>query len=139
MNRGFRVGALLAATLLAVVVGVASYNAGVSHGLAVAAPAAAAAAQGQAPAPGVPGVPYYPYYYGWHRPWGFGFFPFGFLMIFFWIALFRLAFGWGWRRRYYGGGPYCGSYGGPAGFDEWHRRAHEQMAGQPPAQSRTTV
>src|SRR5205823_6877878 len=121
MDRRFRWGAVFAAALLAVVVGVASYNAGVSHGLAVAAPAAAAAAQGQVPAPGAPGVPMMPYYYGYRpwgfRPWGFGFFPFGLLFIFFWFALFRLAFGWGWRRRYYGGGPYCGSSGGPAGFD----------------------
>ena len=126
MDRGFRWGAVVAAALLAVVVGVTSYNAGVSHGLAVA-PAAAALAQGQTPAPTVPMLPYY-YGYGWYRPWG-GFFPFGLFGLLFFFLLFRFAlgWGWGWRRRWY----YGGHQGVPLAFDEWHRRAHERMNAEP--------
>ena len=133
MDRRFRWGAVVAAALLAVVVGVTSYNAGVARGLAVA-PAAAALAQGQTPAPAVPMVPYY-YGYGWYRPWGLGFFPFGLFGLFFFFLLFRIAFGWGWgwrRHRYYGGG-----YGVPMAFDEWHRRAHERMTAEPSTPPRT--
>jgi hypothetical protein len=132
MNRRFRWGAVVAATLLAVVVGLTSYNAGVSHGLAVA-PAAAALAQGQAPAPAVPMLPYY-YGYG-YRPWGWGFhvFPFGLFGLLFFFLLLRFAFGWGWRRRWYYGGP----HGVPMAFDEWHRRAHERMTAEPSTPPRT--
>jgi len=57
------------------------------------------------------------YYYG---HFGFGFFPFfGFLwfllIVFLLFALFRR--GMGWRRGYWGGGPYGGGY--------WHQHSHE--------------
>jgi len=132
MHRRFRWGVLVAAALLALVVGITSYNAGVSRGLAIA-PSIAALAQGQAPVAGAPGMPL-PYYYGygWYRPWGWGFhiFPFGLFGLLFVFLLFRLAFGgWGWRRRWYYGGPYGGPHGVPMAFDEWHRRAHDRMTG----------
>lgn len=139
MDRRFRWGAVVAAALLAVVVGVTSYNAGVAHGLAVA-PAAAAFAQGQTPAPAVPMLPYY-YGYGWYRPWGWGFhlFPFGIFGLLFFFLLFRFAFGWGWgwRRRWYYEGAYGGPHGVPMAFDEWHRRAHERMTAEPSTSPRT--
>ena len=135
MDRRFRWGAVVAAVLLAAVVGVTSYRAGVMHGLAVA-PAAAALAQGQTAAPAVPLLPYY-YGYGWYRPWGpgFHFFPFGLFGLFFFFLLFRLALGsgWGWSRRWYHGGP----HGVPPAFDEWHRRAHAHMTTEPSTPSRT--
>ena len=56
------------------------------------------------------------YYYG-----HFGFFPFfGFLwfllIVFVLFAIFRR--GMGWKRGYWGGGPYGGGY--------WHQHSHEQ-------------
>lgn len=57
------------------------------------------------------------YYYG---HFGFGFFPFfGFLwfllIVFLLFAVFRRGFGW--RRGYWGGGPYGSGY--------WHQHPHE--------------
>jgi len=120
MGYRFRWAIVVVGILLAVVVGIASFNAGVSHGLAVAAPALGAA-------PGT--VP--PDYY-WHRPWGFGFgfFPLGFVL--FWLLLFRLAFRGGFHRR---GWYYRGLHDVPPAFDEWHHRAHERMNQAPPVQS----
>ena len=79
------------AVLVAVVAGFFAYNVGVSHGAAV---AAAQLPTGAAPYP-------YPYPYGWYRPWGFGFGPFFFILLFF--LFFRGCWGWGgpWRRRWY--------------------------------------
>jgi len=125
-RRGRVLIGVLLAVVLASVIGVAAYNAGVSHGLAVQVPAAA------------PGV--YPYPHYWH-PWGFGFFfplLFGFLLL-------RLVF-WGGHRRWYGRGYYGGGYYGrgcygggygdvPAAFDEWHRRAHQHGPEDPPPAS----
>lgn len=102
--------AVIGAILVATLAGVVSFNAGVSHGLALAARGAADTA-----------VPY-----GWYRPWGFG--PFGpLLFVLLWFLLLR-TFWWGGfhRRRWYGGGP----YDAPPTFEEWHRRAHERMSGQ---------
>jgi hypothetical protein len=109
----FRWIVVAAVALAAVTVGIVSYNAGVSHGLAV------AAAASDAPGRALP--PYM--FYGWYRPWGFGFFgPFAFVL--FWFLLFRLFF-WGSfrRRRWY----YASRGDAPRAFDEWHRRAHERM------------
>ncbi len=81
------------AALVAIAAGFFAYNAGMSHGAAIAAL--------QAPA-GSAAYPYpYPYPYGWHRPWGFGFGPLFFLLFFF--LLFRGCWGWGgpWRRHWY--------------------------------------
>lgn len=103
--------AVLLFVLLAAAVGVVSYNAGVSHALAVA-PAAGAPAAGA-----VPFVIVRPWGWGW----GFGplfFLGFWFLM----FAVFRGLF-WGgmYRRRGYGPG------WREQAFDEWHRRAHQEM------------
>ena len=125
-RRGRVLIGVLLAVLLAGVIGVAAYNAGVSHGLTLQVPAAA------------PGAHPYPHYW---RPWGFGFFfplLFGFLLL-------RLLF-WGGRRRWYGRGYYGGGYYGrgcygggygdvPPAFDEWHRRAHQRGPEDPPAAS----
>ncbi len=126
-NRWF---ALLFAAIIAVVVGVLSYNAGVQHGLAMSpalerAASGAAGGAGAAPAP----FPYpYPYaFYGFH-PWfgGFGFFA-PLLFFAFWFFVIRLLF-WGgpWRRRYWhhGSGERRDV---PPMFEEWHRRMHERM------------
>ena len=112
MDRRFKLAAVLAAVLLAVAVGVIAYNAGVSHGLAIAGSAG--------PAPTGPFPPY-----GWYRPWGFGFFG-PFLFVLFWFFLLRVLF-WGgfYRRRWM----YPGFQDAPPSFDEWHRRAHERMSG----------
>ncbi len=79
----------MVAALVALVAGYVAYNMGVSHGAAIAAI--------QAPAGSVP----YPYPYGWHRPWGFGFGPLFFILLFF--LFFRGCWGWGgpWRRPWY--------------------------------------
>ncbi len=101
--------------------GVMVYNAGVASGLA---------ASGNLPAPSQAPAPYYYGYGPFLRPWGFGFFPFGFLipLLFFFliIALFRGLFfrSWGGPRRHGWGGP----YDVPPTFEEWHRRAHEAAA-----------
>ena len=97
---------------VALAVGAVGYNVGVSHGLAMAAPAA-----------GAPGaaVPYMPYM--WYRPWGFGFGPLFFLFVFFFLFRGLLWGGYyrrGWRHGYPDGGV-------PPRFEEWHRRAHEEM------------
>ena len=116
MNNTIRWSVLVGALLLAVVVGFAAYNAGVAHGVEQ---------SGKIVVPGPPSGPYpYPYpYYGWHRPWGFGFF-FVPLFFLFWFLVVRGLF---WRRAWYGGG--CGPRGR---FDEWHRQAHARDAGQEP-------
>jgi len=114
MESRFRWFALLAVVLVAVVVGTISYNAGVSHGLAVA-PAVANAAPGTA-------AVYPPYF--WYRPWGFGF-GFGpiFFLLFLLFVIRPLLWGGFHRRRYY-----WDAYDVPPRFEDWHRRAHEKMA-----------
>lgn len=112
------VGAALVATL----VGIAAYNAGFSHGLAL------NGQTGFGPGAFPP--------YGWYRPWGFGFvFPFLFFGL--WIFALRALF-WGgrWRHHRY----YADRYGMPDTFDDWHRRAHERMktdAGTSPDEDRS--
>jgi len=108
----------------AAAIGVASYNAGVQHGFVEASRTAAL------PPEGTPRV------YVWAGPWHPGYFPvfpffFGFLLFVF--VLRGLLWRGSWR-----GGPWqrgdCGPRhdGVPPAFDEWHRRAHERMAGPPP-------
>jgi hypothetical protein len=103
--------ALLALASMAILA-VLAYNAGMAEGAAQLPPVA-----GNVTPP--------PYAYGWHRPWGlFPFFPF--LFLFFWFFVAR-AFWWGWGPRRYWHHGY-----GPDDrerFDEWHRRAHDQMKG----------
>ena len=94
MNNTQRWVMIVAALLLAAVVGGMAYNAGIARGIEQSGKIIVAA-------PGVAPAPYYPYY-GWHRPWGFGFF-FGPLFFFaFWVLIFRGLF-WrgGWHRRGY--------------------------------------
>jgi hypothetical protein len=112
-----------AALVLAVTMAAIAYNVGVSQGAQMAASVSANAGATGGAQPGT--LPPYPYAYGWHRPWGFGVVPFLFL-IFFWIILFRALAGGGppWRRWHYYGGPHDRET-----FDEWHRRAHDQMKG----------
>src|SRR5258706_11010552 len=109
--RRSRWAVVVTVAIVATLVGVFAYNAGVTHGIAQAGQAA-----------GAPGV-FVPY--GWYRPWGFGFFPFLFFGLWF-LALRGLFWGGGWRRhRYYGYSDL------PPAFDEWHRRAHERMTAEP--------
>jgi hypothetical protein len=120
MRRGFSFLWVVLTGIIAAVVGVASYQAGVATQL----PAGAA-------------LP--PYYY---EPHFYGFGLFGILFFLFLLfLLFRIAGfgrrGWGggmgpggWKHRGYGGGM-------PSGIDErmqeWHKRAHgEPSATQPP-------
>jgi hypothetical protein len=108
MDRRFGFGIFLLVVLAAVVVGMLSFDAGVSHALAL----NPAVNSGGA----VAAVP--PYY--WHRGWGWGF---GFGPIFvllFWFMIFGvfrgLFWGGGYRRRWY-----------PRDLEGWHRRMHEEM------------
>jgi hypothetical protein len=104
---GHRGGVLTAIVivLVALAAGGLGYNIGLSHGLAVTAPAA--------------GAPPYMFYH----PWGFGF-GFGplFLVLLFFFGFRTLLWGGMYRR---------GRYDLPMRFEEWHRRAHEQMNGSP--------
>jgi hypothetical protein len=109
--------AVLAMLIVAGLVGVFAYNAGVSQG----------AAQGgttviSAPAGAQPYYPYYPMY----RPWGFGSY---FIAFFFFLAILsaiRGIFGrHDWRRDG------CGSRQGYL-MEEWHRRMHERMGDDAP-------
>ena len=118
MNNTHRWIAFIGALLLALVVGLTAWQAGVAHGIEQ---SGKIVVSPSGPNPG----PYpYPYpYYGWHRPWGFGF---GFLFIplffAFWFFVVRGLF---WRRAGYGYG-YGGGCGPRGRFDEWHRQAHER-------------
>jgi hypothetical protein len=117
----------LVVVLASAAVALIGYNIGVSHGIAQGAGADVD-------------------FYGWHRPWGFGFmFPLLFFVLWF-VMLRGLFWGWGWgppwawRRRYYYPGehePHPMAEGAPdpwqRRFEEWHRRAHERMKENPPA------
>jgi hypothetical protein len=120
MSNNYRWIAVVGALLLAAMVGFAAYQAGVEHGIEQ-------SSRIVAPPSGVNASPYpypYPYpYYGWHRPWGFGFFPIFPLFFLFWFLVVRGLF---WRRAGYGGGG-CGPRGR---FEEWHRQAHERDAAE---------
>ena len=121
--------AFLLVGIVAVVVGVAAYNLGMSNGLARSAQLVAAPAVQPGIAPGAPGAPVfvYPYPYGWYRPWGFGFgFLFPLLFFGFWFLVVRTLF---WRGRWHRG---WHERSVPPSFDEWHRRAHEQMKTEGP-------
>jgi hypothetical protein len=123
MNNGNRWWILVGALLLAAAVGFWAFQAGTAHGIEQSGKIVVA------PPPAAGAYPYpYPYY-GWHRPWGGGFFFGPLFFIAFWLILVRGLF---WRRRaWYGGyGPGCGR--GPYGrFEEWHRQAHEREGSAP--------
>ncbi len=109
-------GGLFAIALLAMA-GVYIYNLGVAHGLAEG--SAATGVGGSAP------------FIGWWRPWGFGFFPFfPFLFVVFWFFVLR---GLVWRGPWYGRRWYGrwsdGRDGVPPAFEEWHRRVHDRHEG----------
>jgi hypothetical protein len=126
MRRGYGVVLAIVLVLVAVLIGVGAYNAGVNHGLAQA---------------GEPGevVRY------WGRGPGWGFFPFGLLLfplVFLGIfALFRFAFWggrWGDHPHPHPMGP--GGWGGREAFEEWHRREHERpQAGPDPGEPPDTA
>jgi hypothetical protein len=122
MRHRFGLVAAFGVVLVALAAGGLGYNIGLSRGLAVAAaPAAGTASAYPLAAP-----------YLWYHPWGFGF-GFGpLLFLFFAFFVFRGLLWGGYRHRWYE------STGGvPQRFDEWHRRAHDQMNGpQPQAPSR---
>jgi hypothetical protein len=102
---------------VAIATGLLGYQLGVSHGLALNGQLAQGA---QVP-------------YGYYRPWGFGFgFPFLFFAL--WFFLLRGLF---WGRGWHRGGGYTGPNRMQARFEEWHRRAHEQMESDPPAPIQT--
>lgn len=127
-NTGLRIIAAL--VLVAAVAGIAffAYQAGVAQG----SPISIQGPSGQSvPAP-------YPYYgMPFHRPWGFGFGCFGFLIVlflfFFAFKAFRiLLWGprWGWGHHEPGRRGWDGDV--PPMFEEWHKRVH----GEPPAEKK---
>src|SRR5438874_12992468 len=99
------------AAIAAVAIGVTAYNAGYNHGLDQAHNATQIV---RTVGP------------------GYGFFPFGFLLFpLFFFAIFAIARGLFWGRRWGGhgyghGGPEHSGSGGPARFEDWHRRQHER-------------
>jgi hypothetical protein len=125
VNRRIIFGVLLALVLIAgaVSLGTYVYNAGVAQGLVESGKLTDLPPGAEAKL--------YPYYggpFGYHRPFGFGFFgclgPLLFFLLFF--GLFRwLWWGgpWGWGRGWKHG--YEGR-GVPPMFEEWHRQAHSQ-------------
>jgi hypothetical protein len=116
-----RVIATLLLVAVAIGIGAAMYNAGVTAGLADAAIQAAASGD-PAPAAGWYGYGYGPY---WHGPFGFGFFGifFWILGIFLVIGLIRAAFGWGRGDGRRGPG---GWGGGRERMEELHRELHRR-------------
>src|SRR5690349_389209 len=119
MRRTLFIGLTLVAIAVGVLIGVSAYHAGYTNGLTAAAGEGGRIVQVVGPRYGPP----------------FGFFP-GFLLFpLFIIGFFLLIRGLAWRRW---GGPAWGhhhGYGdGPGGrgamFEDWHRRQHEQSAGE---------
>jgi hypothetical protein len=112
------IGLVLIATIAVIATSV--YQAGVARGLAE-------GANIPQPQTGTVPPPYYWGPYGYHAPFGFGFFGFLFplLFIFLIFALLRSAF---WAGRWGGHGSWRADI--PSRFEEWHRRAHESM-GEP--------
>jgi hypothetical protein len=108
-------GFALAALLFGLAIAMFAYNLGVSDGVATGGAAGEVARRVQ---------------WGWHGA--------GVLWPLFWIAFFVFIWrGACWRRHYWYGGPYRPySYGPPPAddeFDQWHRRAHERMKEDGPA------
>jgi hypothetical protein len=134
MRRTMAVGLAILAVLAVVGIGFAAYNAGVDEGIS-----RELAERGDTDE--VVRVVGHGYGYGWGR--GFGF-PFGLILFPLFVIgivlLVRGAFGrgrWGgpgwWGPGGYRPGGYGppGPWGGPAAFDEWHRRQHEQPPAAP--------
>ena len=109
MSRPYVVGLILLGVAVAVIIGVVGYNAGLDQGLSETT-RVVETTDGET-------VRVVADRFGPR----FGFFPFGFLLFpLFFFGVFALLGGL-WRRRWMGPGP-----GGPAMFEEWHRRAHER-------------
>jgi hypothetical protein len=115
------VGVAVLVILGGVIIGVTAYNAGVTHGLEQTGRAVEVVRVGP----------------------GYGYFPFGlFLFPLFFIGLFLLIRGAFWSLRgagrdghhyspgRWGPGPW--GQGGSQAFEDWHRRQHEQTAGDQP-------
>jgi hypothetical protein len=114
MRRGMWIWVLLLVILVGIAVGVGAYNAGLHQGIEDSGRAVEVVRVVD----------------------GRGFFPFGLILfplfLFGIFALFRAAF---WRGRWGGPrhwGPGSGGKDGPAMFEEWHRRQHEQATGDHP-------
>jgi len=121
---------LLLALAGAAAIGVGAYQAGVQHGVVEAGRTAAVPVEGTSHIYVVPGA--------WHGPWHGGFFPLFPLIVAFVLIAFVVR-GRGWRGR---GRPDRHTRirrgdGVPPAFEEWHRRAHERMAGSPPPSAPT--
>ena len=115
MRRTFGIGVLLLVILGGIAIGVGAYHAGVNHGLSEAANSRVV----HVVEPG----------YGGGFPFGFLFFPL------FFVGLILLLRGAAWRRGWRGGGPWGHGPGSPEGrerIEEYHRRLHEQEAGDHP-------
>ena len=127
MRRTMVVGAAILAILAVIGIGVVAFNAGIDEG--VSRQLASSGDTGQVVRVVGP---------GWGHGYGRGFgFPFGLILFpLFVIGIVLLVRGAFWRGRW-GGGPRWwgpggygpGPWGGSAGFDDYHRRLHEQ----PPA------
>jgi hypothetical protein len=121
MRRGFSFLWVVLTGVIAAIVGVASYQAGVSTQL----PAGAA-------------LP--PYYYEPHF-YGFGLFGILFLVFIFFLLFRILSFGrWAGSRGGWGHGGWKQGGGVPPAIEdrmqEWHKRAHGEQAAPPPPDQR---
>jgi hypothetical protein len=121
MRRGMGIVVMLLAILVAIAIGVGAYNAGLHQ---VVTESGRAGEVVRVIGPG----------------YGYGFFPFGFLLFpLLFIGLFFMLGRLFWRGRWGDhphphGGP--GPYGkGPSMFEEWHRRQHEEGTGDRPDES----
>jgi hypothetical protein len=65
------------------------------------------------------------------RRWHVGF-PFGALFLLFWLFVIGRGLFWGWGCGGWRYRRYASWYDDPSRWDEWHRRAHDQM-NRPPA------
>ena len=105
---------LLLVVLGGVAIGVGAYHAGYNHGLEASGRVTQIVRE---------------------RPGGFGFFLFPLFFFLLFFFLIRAAF---WGRRWGGPGswgpghPDEGDWRGPRRFEEWHRRQHDQSAGDHP-------
>ena len=118
MNIKFVTRLIVALVVIAAAAGLAwyAYTLGIAQGVAE---------SGNLPAP-VTGAWQYPYYHGlFFRPFGFLGCLFPLLFFFLLFGLIRWTF---WRGHLHHGGWHPGYEGGrvPPGFDEWHRRMHEE-------------
>jgi hypothetical protein len=125
MRRGMGIVIVLVAILVATAIGVGAYNAGL-HQAVVESGRAGEVVRVIGP--------------GYGHGLGYGFFPFGFLLFpLLFIGLFFLLGRLFWRGRW---GDHPHPHGGPGPwkggremFDEWHRRQHEEGAGNRPGES----